>query len=33
MAKSKVVDTGDLSNIPIRVLIVDDDDAHAQAVS
>lgn len=33
MAKSKNEDLEDISNIPIRVLIVDDDDAHAQAVS
>lgn len=34
MAKSKIDDDeGDMANIPIRVLIVDDDDAHAQAVA
>ncbi|HXY33325.1 MAG TPA: response regulator, partial [Planctomycetaceae bacterium] len=30
---AKPVDAGDLSSIPIRVLIVDDDEAHAQAVA
>ena len=29
----KDTDATDLSNIPIRVLIVDDDEAHAQAVA
>ena len=29
---AKDAETADLSNIPIRVLIVDDDEAHAQAV-
>jgi len=32
-ADSKGGDPGDLSGIPIRVLIVDDDEAHAQAVA
>ena len=31
--KPKPDDAGDLSGIPIRVLIVDDDEAHAQAVA
>jgi two-component system response regulator HydG len=31
--KTKTDDPGDLSAIPIRVLIVDDDEAHAQAVA
>ena len=30
---AKAGDPGDLSTIPIRVLIVDDDEAHAQAVA
>src|SRR5262249_1429377 len=32
-AKPKPDDPGDLTGIPIRVLIVDDDEAHAQAVA
>ena len=31
--KPKTDDPGDLAGIPIRVLIVDDDEAHAQAVA
>lgn len=31
--KTKTDDPADLSGIPIRVLIVDDDEAHAQAVA
>jgi two-component system response regulator HydG len=31
--KPKPDDVGDLTGIPIRVLIVDDDEAHAQAVA
>lgn len=30
---SKTIDRAELSNIPVRVLIVDDDEAHAQAVA